>query len=240
MGRKTALPGGLARWTCGMLACFSLMTVATEAAGWRKYRVLLAPPLERSDDGEALVRADMWFGNLTGWLQAAFPATMVLFILWLYSMRSLADTVWPQGQRRHREWVLFGWLVPLAQLFIPKMIVNDLWAAAQPAMRRRRGNALLTVWWLTVLAAGSRARLGYSALKQAGTADKARQALWQVTLSGGLYIGAAALTIAVVWRLSGMLRRAVAEEQRGPAAVPTEDDPSFDTTRTIAAPIHDQ
>ncbi|MFJ6565735.1 DUF4328 domain-containing protein [Streptomyces sp. NPDC091412] len=129
-------------------------------------------------------------------------------------MRSLADTVWPAGQRRHRAWVLFGWLVPLAQLFIPKMFINDLWAAAQPAMRRRRGNPLLTVWWLTVLAADNWAT--YSALKQAATAGDARRALRQVMLSDGLLIAAAALTIAVVWRLSGMLHCAVIERQRGP------------------------
>ncbi|MEU6368389.1 hypothetical protein ABZ876_22235 [Streptomyces sp. NPDC046931] len=44
--------------------------------------------------------------------------TMLLFVLRLDSMRSLADTVWPRGQRRHRAWVLFGRLVPLAQLFV--------------------------------------------------------------------------------------------------------------------------
>ncbi|MGW7197666.1 DUF4328 domain-containing protein [Streptomyces chryseus] len=191
-----------------MLACFALVTVATEVAGWHRYQVLLALALKRSDEGEALVRADMWFGNLTGWWQATFLATMLLFILWLDSMRSLADMVWPQGQRRHRAWVLFGWLVPLGQLFIPKMFINDLWAAARPAMRRRRGNPLLTIWWLTVLAAGAWATDGYSALKQAATAGEARQALRHVMLSDGLRIGAAALTIVVVWRLNGLLHHA--------------------------------
>ncbi|WP_369254190.1 hypothetical protein [Streptomyces sp. R35] len=38
----------------------------------------------------------------------------------------------------------------------------------------------------------------------------------QGMLSDGLHIGAAALTIAVVWRLSGMLHRAVVEGQQGP------------------------
>ncbi|MGI5139142.1 MULTISPECIES: DUF4328 domain-containing protein [unclassified Streptomyces] len=197
-----------------MLVCFALLTVATEVAGWHKYQVLQALPLRKSDDGEALVRADMWFGNLTGWLQGSFLVTMLLFFLWLDSMRSLAETVWPQGQRRHRAWELFGWLIPLAQLFVPKMFVNDLWAAAQPEARRRRGNPLLTVWWLTVLAAGYWATLDYSPLKHAVTADKARQALRHVMLSDALHIGAAALTIAVVWRLSGILHRAVIEGQQ--------------------------
>jgi hypothetical protein len=42
-----------------MLASFALVTVATEVAGWHKYQVLLALPLKQSDEGEALVRADM-------------------------------------------------------------------------------------------------------------------------------------------------------------------------------------
>ncbi|MFE9771090.1 DUF4328 domain-containing protein [Streptomyces sp. NPDC005931] len=191
-----------------MLACFALVTVATDVAGWHKYQVLLAPPLNGPDEGEELVSADMWFGNLTGWWQAAFLATMLLFLVWLDNVRTLADTLWPEGQRHHRAWVLFGWLVPLAQLFVPKMFINDVWAAAQPARRRRRGNPLLTMWWLTVLAAGAWATDGYSALKQAATAGEARQALRHVMLSDGLRIGAAALTIAVVWRLSGSLHQA--------------------------------
>ncbi|MGW1064385.1 DUF4328 domain-containing protein [Streptomyces aureus] len=207
---KAALPGGPARWTCGMLVVFALVTVATEAAGWHRCQVLRALPLKRSDEGDALARADMWFGNLTGWLQAVFLVTMLLFILWLDSMRSLADAVWPQGQRRHRAWVFFGWLIPLGQLFIPKMFINDLWAAAQPETRRRRGSPLLTVWWLVVLAAGCWATLDYSVPKQAATAGEARQALRKVMLSDGLHIAAAALTIAVVWRLSSVLHRAVA------------------------------
>ncbi|MGV9457212.1 DUF4328 domain-containing protein [Streptomyces sp. NPDC003635] len=212
MGGSVARPGGLARATCGMLACYLALSVATVVAGWNKYQVLLAAALQQSEVGEDLVRADMWLGNLTGWLHAAFLATLLLFILWLDSMRSLAEAVWPEGQRRHRGWALFGWLVPGAQLFVPKMFINDLWAAAQPAMRRRRGNPLLTGWWLTVLAAGVWATGGYSALKQAGTADEARQALRHVMLGDALRAGAVALTIAVVWRLSGMLREAGGNE----------------------------
>ncbi|MEU6368388.1 DUF4328 domain-containing protein [Streptomyces sp. NPDC046931] len=112
-----------------------------------------------------------------------------------------------------------GTAVRLAQLFVPKMFVNDLWAAARPAARRRRGNPLLTVWWLTVLAAGHWATLDHSALKRAATAGRARQALRQVMLGGGLHIGAAALTIAVVRRLSVMLHRAVIEGPARPGGI---------------------
>jgi hypothetical protein len=121
-------------------------------------------------------------------------------------MRTIAEELWPEGQRRHRAWALFGWLVPLAQLFVPKMFMNDLWTAAQVAQRRRRGHPLLTAWWLSVLAAGIWAG-DFSPLKNA-TTSSAHSALRQLLLSEVLYLGAAGLTIVVVRRLIGMLHRA--------------------------------
>jgi hypothetical protein len=211
MRERAAALSGLAKWMCGMLLCFVLMTVATEVMAWHKYQVLLALPLQESDASDnARVVADMWLGNMTGWWQATGVATALLFIFWLWSMRSLADVVWPQGQRRHTAWALFGWLLPVVQLFMPKMFINDLWAAAQPASRRRRGNALLTVWWLSVLAVGHWVKGDVSSpLENAGNAGEASQALRHLMLSDALCVAVAVLTIAVVRRLSGMLTRAV-------------------------------
>ncbi|RAG84612.1 hypothetical protein DN069_15650 [Streptacidiphilus pinicola] len=117
-------------------------------------------------------------------------------------MCAFADEIWPEGQRRHRAWLLFGWFVPVAQVFVPKMFMNDLWAAAQPVERRCRGHPLLTAWWLAVLAAGQWAD-GFSLLKRA-TASTARDALHHLALSEILYVGMAALTLAVVRRIDRM------------------------------------
>ncbi|WP_369244464.1 DUF4328 domain-containing protein [Streptomyces sp. R41] len=212
MDRTAQSPGGLARWTCGVLAAYALLTAAVGVAAWHKYQVLLAPPLPPQPDGSEalpLLNADMWFGNLRGWWNGATIATALFFILWMARMRDLAELVWPEGQRRHRAWLFFGWVVPVADLFIPKMVVNDLWAAAQPAPRRDRGHPLLTLWWLSVLVAGATGEDTLSALKHAHTTGETLQALQQVMLSDVLYICAAALSIAVVWRLSGLLKRAV-------------------------------
>ena len=194
-----------------MLVAFASATLLAGAAGWHRYEVLTAPP-DPSDLGLALSRADMWFGNLTGWWQAAFAVTLVLFAFWLDDMRGYAEDLWPEGQRRHRAWAFFGWLVPVAQLFVPKMFMNDLWAAAEtadpdrPARRRRRGHPLLTLWWLSLLATGQWAD-GFAALKNA-TTSTAPAALRHLLLSEALYLAAAGLTAAVVLRLSGRLRRA--------------------------------
>ncbi|WP_377271646.1 DUF4328 domain-containing protein [Peterkaempfera sp. SMS 1(5)a] len=212
MVTKTAGPvGGLARATCGILAAFVLVSVAAEVAAWHMYQVELAPlGPHQPDDGEFGPRmiANMWFGNLSGSCGAAFLAAVLLFIAWLANMRSRADVLWPEGQRRHSAWLIFGWLIPIGRLFIPKMYVNDLWAAAQPDLRRRRGHPLLAVWWLSVLAAGHWA-VAPSAVERAATSQDVCRALQKVMLSDGLWIVAAALTIGVVWRLSGMLEPTV-------------------------------
>lgn len=212
MGRAAGALGGLTRWTCGVLAAYATLTVATGVAAWHKYQVLQAPPLPAQPDGSEvlpLLNADIWFGNLRGWWNGATLVTVVVFSVWMSRMRDLAELVWPEGQRRSRRWLFFGWVVPIADLFVLKMFVNDLWAASRPASRRERGHPLLTFWWLSVLAAGVTGTDALSALKHAHTAGQTSQALQQVMESDLLYVCAAVLSAAVVWQLSGKLKQAV-------------------------------
>ncbi|MFE1292398.1 DUF4328 domain-containing protein [Streptomyces sp. NPDC058751] len=212
MDRAVKPLGGPALWTCGVLTAYTLLTGATGLAAWHKHQVLSASSARSHlDDAEALrlLDADMWFGNLLGWWQAMTVAAVLLLMLWMTGMRGIAERLWPEGQRRHRAWLFFGWVLPGANLFVPKMIVNDLWAAAEPGPRRPRGHHLLTVWWLLVLAAGTEGGKGLSAMKQADTTSQTGQALEQVMLGGGLCVCAAVLSMCVVRQLSRRLRNAL-------------------------------
>jgi hypothetical protein len=204
--------GGSALWTCGVLAAHVLLTVATALAAWHKHQVLLAPPLPPTPDGSEglpLLIANMWLGNIVGWWQAATVAAVLVLMIWTAGMRDLAERLWPEGQRRRRAWLFFGWIVPGADLFVPKMIVNDLWAASEPAERRRRGHPLLTVWWLFVLAAGTAGDRALTAMKKSDTSSQSGRALERVLLGDGLFLCAALLSASVVWQLSGRLRDAL-------------------------------
>jgi hypothetical protein len=112
---------------CGVLIASVLANMAAAAAAWHRYQLLLALPPECTPYGtEALLNADMWFGNLMGWRKAAIVTSVLLLIAWLDSMRTLAETLWPEGQRRRRAWLLFAWGIPVVNLTIPKMFINDL------------------------------------------------------------------------------------------------------------------
>ncbi|MFF2365284.1 DUF4328 domain-containing protein [Streptomyces sp. NPDC058122] len=220
MNRVVKSLGGLALWTCGVLTVHAVVTVATGLAAWHKHQVLLAPALPPTPDGSEalpLINADIWFGNLLGWWQATTLATLVVLMVWMTGMRDLAERLWPEGQRRRRAWLFFGWVLPVADLFVPKMIVNDLWAAADSGPRRRRGHPLLAVWWLFVLAAGAAGDKALSAMKKADTAARSGGVLEHVLVSDGLYVCASVMSICVVWQLSGRLRAAASD----PLALPT-------------------
>jgi hypothetical protein len=196
---------------CVVLVAFALATLAAWAAAWHRSDVLATfVPADRPvDDGGTLVTADMWFGDTMGVRNALLVAVAVSGIVWLYRMRDLADVLWPHGQRRHRAWLLLGWWVPIGNFFVPKMIVNDLWAATEPG--HRRGNALLGFWWLACLMALTNAG---TMLRSPPHATHVSQAMDQMTSAeqgDAFFLAAALLSLVVVRKLSSRLAQAIGQ-----------------------------
>jgi hypothetical protein len=213
MARLVAPRAWSPRILCWALAICILANVAAAAAAWHRYQLLGALPPEHSPFGsDALLRADMWFGNLMSWRKAVIAVSGLLLIAWLDDMRSLANTIWPEGQRRSRAWLLFGWWLPIGNLFIPKMFVNDLWAAGDPA--HRRGHALLSAWWLSALLAFGSSGTMLGDVSPVAHAAQAREQMQQVILSDACFVVLASLTIAVVSQLSRRLGRVPTGQRR--------------------------
>ena len=210
MVETVRLPRGQAWFASVALAAFALVTLAAGLAAWHKYQLLVGPTTPSPYVDNPLVGVDTYFRNLTGWRTGLLLVALLQFSIWLANMRDVADVLWRQGQRRRRAWLVFGWVIPIAQLIVPKMFVNDLWAASQPGPQRRRGHPLLTAWWLSVLVAGAAFTDAPKDLKKAATTDQARDALQQIMFSDGLDICAAALSIVVLWQLIRRLERAAA------------------------------
>ena len=194
---------------CVVLVAFALATLAAGAAAWHRSDVLetLLPADRMPDDSGPLVRADMWFGNTMGVRNALLVAAAGWGIVWLYRMRDLADSVWPHGQRRHRAWLLLGWWLPIGNFFIPKMIVNDLWAATEPG--HRRGTVLLGFWWLACLMTFTDSGMMF---RHRPHATHVSQAIGQMTSAEHgdvFFLATTLLSVAVVWKLSGRLERAI-------------------------------
>ncbi|MET9902973.1 DUF4328 domain-containing protein [Streptomyces sp. NPDC006446] len=224
-------PGWQARLACGTLAAFALVTVAAGLAAWHKYRLLAGPGAPEPYVDNPFVEVDTYFRNLMGWRTGLLLVALLQFSIWLANMRDIADVLWREGQRRRRAWLAFGWVIPVAQLFIPKMFINDLWAAGRPEARRRRGHPLLTAWWLSVLVAANAYNDAPDELKKAATASQARHALRQLMVGDGLLVCAAALSITVVWQLSRTLERALPTANTPADGLPETPNESLMTKR---------
>jgi hypothetical protein len=75
--------------------------------------------------------------------------TGVLFLCWLWRAYGQAEGWISRG----RSWVVLGWLLPIANLWIPPRLVHEIWAASGRfhILQRHRFGALVTAWWVTAL-----------------------------------------------------------------------------------------
>ncbi|MBI0375307.1 DUF4328 domain-containing protein, partial [Streptomyces albiflaviniger] len=77
-------------------------------------------------------------------------AALVLVVLWLVWFRTayLNSTVLNPGRQRFGSGYSVGaWFIPIAQLWLPKQIANDIWTSSTPPGPGRRGRAVLHWWW---------------------------------------------------------------------------------------------
>ncbi|WNO68615.1 DUF4328 domain-containing protein [Streptomyces sp. AM2-3-1] len=151
--------------------------------------------LRAADGSYAAVQREMWVGTFTGMRLLAFLVTGIVFLRWLWQMRVNAEALAPRGHRMKRGWTTGAWLVPVACFFLPKRIINDIWAASSPPDRPRRTEALLTSWWLLFVAA-----------QLLAFPSTSRGPLSAEMAGAALYVLAGVLGIGVVRRLAAMQR----------------------------------
>lgn len=79
----------------------------------------------------------------------------VMFIAWMRQARLNSDVITSRHQHRYTNvWVVLGWVVPFANLFIPYAVMQDIWRGSdrtQPmvGLQKRPKSGLVTAWWIT-------------------------------------------------------------------------------------------
>ena len=83
---------------------------------------------------------------------------LVLLIIWLWRAYSNTRVFGVGPWRWTRGWTIGGWFIPIANLVIPKLLINDAWRGAAPGAagdgrwRKRPVAAVVTMWWVTFVA----------------------------------------------------------------------------------------
>jgi hypothetical protein len=112
---------------------------------------LAVPPLLSSSDNAFQVEIQV--KPIVILSRIAFAATVIVFLLWFFDARVNAElSDWKQ--RRGRSWALWGWIIPIADLWIPFQIMGDIWRAHLPPRRRDKIAWLPMIWWTSWLLTG--------------------------------------------------------------------------------------
>lgn len=84
-------------------------------------------------------------------LLAVAIASAVLFVTWMSRVRSNAELISTYSHRLSRGMAVGGWFIPVANIWLGKVALEDAWWASAPSSEQRRPS-LVTTWWRILLA----------------------------------------------------------------------------------------
>lgn len=111
----------------------------------------------RSDDADDFVTAAALI------MIVCSLAVFVLLLVWMWRVAKNAELAGRARPRFAPGWTIGGWFIPLANLVIPVLVMQDLWRGSDPSVargdpdwRRAAGSGLVGWWWATHLVAAIR------------------------------------------------------------------------------------
>ena len=154
--------GPLARALMVLLAVQGIGQLVRVAEGTDRGLDDLARGIDAALDGRE-GDAERHFENFSSGSDASFlqlaglvsVAVLVLFVIWQWRSTKNAAALGRTGARISPGWVIAGWLVPVANFFVPYVGLQDLWRNTDPqaepgdGWRRLSGSPIVTSFWIT-------------------------------------------------------------------------------------------
>jgi hypothetical protein len=195
---------GRARLAMRLLAVAVVLDLVAVA-----FDVLELRLLGRLEAGEAVSDAELDASAsrqaTIGALQiGALVVTGVFFIAWFHRAYKNLPALGATALRWKTWWAIGGWLIPIANLFRPKQIANDIWRESDPAApptsydsRQRPLPGILLAWWSLFLISGFAGRLASGAERGAESVDRFQNVAigWLLADSSSAAAGVLALLV---------------------------------------------
>lgn len=141
---------------------------------------------------------------------AATVLCAVAFLLWLWRVRDNAVTLSGQRPRYAWPWVYAGWIVPIANLWIPRGIIVDIHCASAPDKRLPHA----VNWWWGLWLVGSLGGAGLYVDTTNAVIARAYTDTPLLLVTDAAVIGAAVTGILVVRALTEVQQRHLHETPR--------------------------
>ncbi|MGO4421993.1 DUF4328 domain-containing protein, partial [Streptomyces sp. MCAF7] len=131
---------------------------------------------------------------------------VVLFPVWFRRVYLNATFLAPGRQRYGGGLAAGSWFIPVAQLWLPKQIANDIWTSSTPPGTRPASRAVLHWWWALCMAMFLIV-VTQSMLEVVAASDEEEQAAVGLGIFNDLIsIPASVLAMIVVTRITKMQR----------------------------------
>jgi hypothetical protein len=157
----------------------------------------------RANDADSFVDGASAFYGLTQ------VAIVVLFIIWQFRAAKNNEALGRSGARFTPGWSIGAWFIPLANLVIPVLILQDLWRGATPTTprgdprwRSAKGSWLIGVWWAAWVLSLLRFGASNSGLHDSNSLDDIETSNTIALVGVIATVVAAVLAAFVVWMLS--------------------------------------
>jgi eukaryotic-like serine/threonine-protein kinase len=131
----------------------------------------------------------------------------VIFIFWFHRAYSNLPALGVTKPRHGRGWAIGAWFIPIANLFIPKQLANDVWRAGDPELRpgdfgwqSRPVAAIVHWWWALFLVSGVLANRAGQLMENSANLGDLRSAVIADALAQAIGIASAVAAIVVVKR----------------------------------------
>ncbi|MBT2507241.1 DUF4328 domain-containing protein [Streptomyces sp. ISL-98] len=185
--------------------CFSFVVLAHSRGQWSDlasegFSTVAAEEIDRS---QILV---VWSSMVYA---PVLVATAAVFLVWFFRVRRNADVFAPDLQRRGRGWAIGTWFIPVANLWMPRGIAVDVWAASRRdpyglETAKREPKLVLDLWWTAWVASLLYGRFANKRYEKAEAPADIRDALDLLIVADLLDIAAAVLAIFFVRALTRM------------------------------------
>lgn len=139
--------------------------------------------------------------GLTALLLGTLAVTGVVFVWWAVQAYRNLPALAIEERRYWTIWLVVGWVIPGANLLVPKLLVDDLWRASSPEVtvlggdswQRRPVATIVNQWWGSFLVTPAIIVLGVVTAR--GGIEDFEQQLW---VGGASIAAAVAVTVAAV------------------------------------------
>ena len=164
--------------------------------------------IERAESGLLTQREaaefDAWMTNLEAASILAPVAAAIAFLMWIYRITKNVPALTGGSARWSAGWAVGFWFIPVAFLFMPLLVVRDLYRRLADDMSR---GWMVVLWWLAFAGGNVLARAGGYSLERASTAAEFNAAV----MMGVVGVAAAAVSaIPIVLVISAVERGSAA------------------------------